>query len=167
MFYRSGILGDPLVSLSNKDIDCLNAALSTGWYSPMLAAQFEGLSIWIRQSLGVENENCLNAVVTSCIKPTKTTEFKTIVMPYSTNAFEEIPNETRLSMLLRGCTYSSCLLKELGCTLASTSSRIQILTISPWTISAMTDANTAWEEWICLECTWTGGVMQLDSIKFK
>ena len=88
-------------------------------------------------------------------------------MPYSTNAFEEIPNETRLSMLLRGCTYSSCLLKELGCTLASTSSRIQILTISPWTISAMTDANSAWEEWICLECTWTGGVMQLDSIKFK
>ena len=72
--YRSGFLGDPLVSLSNKDLDCLNAALSTGWYSPMRAAQFEGLSIWIRQSLTIENVTCLNSAVTSCIKPL-TTEF--------------------------------------------------------------------------------------------
>ena len=102
--------------------------------------------MWVRQSLVREKEFCLNAVVTSCMKPTTTIEFKTIVMPYSVNAFEEIPNETRLSMLLKGCTYSICVLKELGCTLPSTSTRIQILPNSPWTISAMTNSITQWQE---------------------
>ena len=128
-----------------------------------MAAPFNGLSLYVRQSFAPENENCLAAATAGCLV---SRSGENLFLQYSSTQQQEIPSDSRIAKQLQYCEYSTCSLLENDCATPLASARISLQQTPLKLFSELTNSVTEWRETFCLKCNHpnSGAVVTIDSI---
>ena len=125
--------GDPHIALTSYWKDSIYYANSNVGHREMLSTPFNGVSVFVRQSLATENVECLDPTTANC--KVSRTSFETIFMDISLTQKQELPAYTRIQKQLKWCSYSTCALFENDCSTQLVSNKVSISPTPPtWKI---------------------------------
>ena len=108
----------------------------------------------VRQSTSAADDS-------KCLDPITKCSFKTqnkiqVVVPYSPNAQQPLPSNSRIGVMLANCFFQTCVLMQSGCTAPlDPASRLSVQGAAPTFSITVSDTNTEhhWSETVCLKCT--------------